>query len=79
MPSGITVKLNENGDFVFELSNNAERDLNVSVTVQINWRWLNLDFQPSKKIGGLFVLSSRIWQNTCEKLNLIFVFFIGNL
>lgn len=36
MPNGMTVKLSENGDYVFELSNNTEKDLTVSVKVEIN-------------------------------------------
>jgi hypothetical protein len=33
---GIIVKLNKNGDYVFELANNSEKDLSISVTVEIN-------------------------------------------
>lgn len=33
---GLSVKLNENGDYIFELSNYSEKDLTVSVTVKIN-------------------------------------------
>jgi hypothetical protein len=33
--NGMSVKLNKNGDYVFELSNNTENDLSVSVTVEI--------------------------------------------
>jgi len=33
---GMTVKLNKNGDYVLELSNNTEEDLSVSVSVEIN-------------------------------------------
>lgn len=34
--NGMTVKLNKNGDYVFELSNNTENDLSISVSVEIN-------------------------------------------
>lgn len=34
--NGMSVKLNKNGDYVFELSNNTEEDLSVSVSVEIN-------------------------------------------
>lgn len=33
---GLAVKLNENGDYIFEISNFSEKDLTVSVTVKIN-------------------------------------------
>lgn len=33
---GIIVKLNQNGDYVFELSNSSEKDLNILVKVEIN-------------------------------------------
>jgi hypothetical protein len=34
--NGLNVKLNKNGDYVFDLSNNTEKDLSVSVMVEIN-------------------------------------------
>lgn len=36
LPNGLSVKLNENGDYLFELSNNTEKDLTISVKVAIN-------------------------------------------
>lgn len=35
-PNGIIVKLNENGDFVFDVSNTTDTDLEFSITVEIN-------------------------------------------
>lgn len=34
--NGLSVKLNKNGDYVFELANNSETDLSFSMTVEIN-------------------------------------------
>ena len=36
IPGGLSVRLNETGDFIFEISNTTEKTLNISVTIAIN-------------------------------------------